>query len=148
MSPNRRIPNARHNHAPLPRGSYLPNSTRTARLVFALWHAPPVDSRHQPNNATGFRSATSRLALFAPFDERSTMRSLLLTALGALALMVGWHGAFPPVAAQIPGGGGGGPGPHPLGMEPPRFPDFNTVMRGAKELDGFFKLHQKDDHVY
>jgi hypothetical protein len=72
------------------------------------------------------------------------MRKILLIALAALALTVGWHGASPYVEAQVPGSGQ----PGPFGMEPPRFPDFNQVMRGAKEYDGFFKLHQKDDHLY
>src|SRR5262245_66525010 len=29
-----------------------------------------------------------------------------------------------------------------------KFQDFETLTRGAKEYDGLFRLHQKDDHVY
>jgi hypothetical protein len=39
-------------------------------------------------------------------------------------------------------------GPHVEGEERPRFPDFNTVVRGAKEYEGLFKLYQKDEHLY
>jgi hypothetical protein len=69
-------------------------------------------------------------------------RNLFLMALGALALTVGWHGSQPAVG-QVPVQGG----PR-FGMEPPRFPDFATVTKGAKEYDGLFKLYQKDDHLY
>src|SRR6266852_2958935 len=69
------------------------------------------------------------------------MRRILLTACAALALSLGWHGLFMPAEAQVPG-------PQPIGMEPPRFPDFNTVMRGSKTLEGFFKLHHKEDKLY
>src|SRR5262245_58761237 len=69
------------------------------------------------------------------------MRRILLTACAALALSMGWHSLFTPAEAQVPG-------PQPVGMEPPRFPDFNTVMRGAKPLEGFFKLHHKEDKLY
>src|SRR4051812_21311287 len=31
---------------------------------------------------------------------------------------------------------------------PPKFPDFDSVTKGAKEIDGFFKLFQKDQTVY
>jgi hypothetical protein len=48
---------------------------------------------------------------------------------------------FSPAEAQVPFAQQGGP-------EPPRFPDFNTVMRGAKTLEGFFKLHHKEDRLY
>jgi hypothetical protein len=71
------------------------------------------------------------------------MRRILLTACAGLALMLSWHGLFTPAEAQVPG-----PAPGGLGMEPPRFPDFNTVMRGAKTLEGFFKLHHKEDKLY
>ena len=29
-----------------------------------------------------------------------------------------------------------------------KFGDFQKLVKGAKEYDGLFKLHQKDDHVY
>jgi hypothetical protein len=72
------------------------------------------------------------------------MRNVLITALSAAGLALGWLSLATPATAQIPGSGQ----PAGLGQEPPRFPDFNTVMRGAKEHDGFFKLHQKDDLLY
>src|SRR5437016_5132986 len=31
---------------------------------------------------------------------------------------------------------------------PPKFGDFSKLVKGAREIDGLFKLHQKDDHVY
>jgi hypothetical protein len=31
---------------------------------------------------------------------------------------------------------------------PKKFEDFNKVVKGAKEYDGLFKLHQKDEHLY
>src|SRR5262245_36104423 len=31
---------------------------------------------------------------------------------------------------------------------PKKFGDFNKLVKGAKELDGLFKLYHKDDHVY
>ena len=36
------------------------------------------------------------------------------------------------------------------GDDPPakKFGDFNKLVKGAKEVDGLFKLYQKDDHVY
>jgi hypothetical protein len=61
--------------------------------------------------------------------------------------MVGWHGLFMPAEAQVPGAQSGPQG-GPMGMEPPRFPDFNTVMRGAKTHEGYFKLHHKEDKLY
>src|SRR5262245_53283968 len=76
------------------------------------------------------------------------MRRTLLLALGAVLVTAGWHDG-PPATAQVPDvppfimGPGG-----PRGAEPPRFPDFAVVTRGAKEHDGLFKLYQKDDAVY
>jgi hypothetical protein len=32
--------------------------------------------------------------------------------------------------------------------EPPRFENFDRVIKGSKEYDGLFKLHQKDDKLY
>src|SRR6516225_1017515 len=29
-----------------------------------------------------------------------------------------------------------------------KFEDFDKVVKGAKEYDGLFKLHQKDEHLY
>jgi hypothetical protein len=33
-------------------------------------------------------------------------------------------------------------------QQPPRFENFERVVKGAKEYDGLFKLHQKEDRVY
>src|SRR5689334_17364671 len=71
------------------------------------------------------------------------MKHIRLTACGLLALAIGWLSAAAPAGAQVPGAG-----PQPFGMEPPRFPDFNTLMKGAKEYTGYFKLHHKDDKLY
>src|SRR5262245_23805673 len=65
------------------------------------------------------------------------MKRLLLTAPGLLALAL----ALAPAArAQVPFGPQGD-------AEPPRFPDFNLVVKGAKEYEGLFKLYQKDERV-
>jgi hypothetical protein len=71
------------------------------------------------------------------------MKRFLMTACAALVAMAGWHAFVTPAAAQVPG-------PHPVGAgaEPPRFPEFNTVLRGAKAHEGFFKLYQKEDKLY
>jgi len=69
------------------------------------------------------------------------MRRALLIALGVLILTVGGPRIIPPVEGQVPFG--------PRGeVEPPRFPEFSSVVKGAKEYDGLFKLYQKDEHVY
>src|SRR5260370_36748768 len=82
---------------------------------------------------------------------RSIMRRLLLIALGAVALTAGCRVFSPPAMAQVPSG------PRPemdmlrLLTDPdirPRMQDFNTVVKGAKEYDGLFKLYQKDDRLY
>jgi hypothetical protein len=40
-------------------------------------------------------------------------------------------------------------GQQPAGDAPPKkFPDFDTVVKGAKEYEGLFRLHQKDDHLF
>ncbi len=44
----------------------------------------------------------------------------------------------------------GSPAQQPIefGEAPPRFENFERVVKGAKEYDGLFKLHQKDDRLY
>jgi hypothetical protein len=78
------------------------------------------------------------------------MKRKLLLALAALALTVGGHGIAPRASGQVPyrpaviqvtDG-------QQFGMEPSRFQDFNTVVRGAKTYEGLFKLYQKDEHLY
>jgi hypothetical protein len=32
--------------------------------------------------------------------------------------------------------------------EPPRYENFDRVVKGSKEYDGLFKLHQKEDRLY
>src|SRR5437588_8775954 len=71
-------------------------------------------------------------------NTRSTMKRTLLMALGAVALTAG---ICPNVMGQVPFG--------PRSEEErPRFPDFNTVVRGAKEYEGLVKLYHKDEHLY
>src|SRR6266446_1137248 len=31
---------------------------------------------------------------------------------------------------------------------PAKFGDFTKLVKGAREIDGLFKMYQKDDHVY
>src|SRR5262249_30176778 len=62
---------------------------------------------------------------------------LQLLFVGALALAsVGHTGRS---TGQIPFG------PHDT---PRRFPEFDSVVKGAKEHDGLFKLYHKDDQVF
>jgi hypothetical protein len=77
------------------------------------------------------------------------MKHTLVTALAALTLMIAGPATSPRSWGQVPyrqavqiSEG------QPFGMEQSRFQDFNTVVRGAKEYTGLFKLHQKDDHLY
>jgi hypothetical protein len=67
------------------------------------------------------------------------MRRTLLFALGVAALAVGWQDS-PPAVGQVPG--------MRHDAELPRFPDFNTVVKGAKEYEGLFKLYQKDENLF
>jgi hypothetical protein len=77
------------------------------------------------------------------------MRRTLLIALGLATLLVVSPGIEPPAVGQVPYNAAAGPGGDgPMGMEPPRFPDFNTVVRGAKEYEGLFKLYHKEDRLY
>jgi Met-zincin/Domain of unknown function (DUF5117) len=77
------------------------------------------------------------------------MRSPVLIAVGALALISGGQDA----AAQVPenqpvfGVQFDGPRRRPQGADN-RFADFNTVVQGAKEYDGLYKLYHKDEHLY
>ena len=65
------------------------------------------------------------------------MRRTLLLGVGIAVLTVGWQDG-PQAVGQVPfnvvtAG--------PMGMEEgPRFPDFNSVTRGAKVHEGLFKL--------
>jgi hypothetical protein len=61
-------------------------------------------------------------------------RRLLLTAVLGIAL-IGTAGSL---TGQQPVDTG----------EPPRFENFERVLRGSKEFDGLFKLHQKEDRLY
>jgi hypothetical protein len=62
-------------------------------------------------------------------------------ALAVAALTAGWLGISLPATAQVPFG-------QHTEEERPRFPDFNTVVKGAKEYEGLFKLYHKEDRVY
>ncbi len=44
--------------------------------------------------------------------------------------------------------GGHGQPPAEKPAEPPKFPDFAVVMKGAKVQEGLFTLHRKDEHLY
>jgi hypothetical protein len=73
------------------------------------------------------------------------MRRTLLFGLGVVVLIVGWLAIWPLAFAQVPSP------PRPrvvMGMDSAHLQDFNTVVKGAKEYDGLFKLYQKDDKVY
>ena len=50
----------------------------------------------------------------------------------------------------VSGGHGQGPIPAPGAVDVPekKFPDFNTVVKGAKVYEGLFTLHHKDEHVF
>ena len=60
------------------------------------------------------------------------MRRTFLTVLG-IALAVGWAGSAAPAQQPNPA---------------QKFPDFATVVAGAKEHEGLFHLYQKDDHLF
>ena len=86
------------------------------------------------------------------------MRRTFLLVLAAAALTVGWHGSLP-VAGQVPDAPPPGvppflfqgpDGARRIGGPEQRFPDFNTVTRGAKEYDGLFKLYHldKEERLY
>ena len=54
---------------------------------------------------------------------------------------------FAGLVALLSVSGGQGESPTPDVPEK-KFPDFNTVVKGAKVYEGLFTLHQKDDHVF
>ncbi|HZT79974.1 MAG TPA: DUF5117 domain-containing protein, partial [Gemmataceae bacterium] len=73
------------------------------------------------------------------------MRRILLTALLAgLIVTAGWQGRPTVAVGQVPFP----PGPGGPDRPERRFPDFQSVVRGAKEHDGYFKLYHKEDKVY
>ncbi|MCI0462526.1 MAG: zinc-dependent metalloprotease [Gemmataceae bacterium] len=76
------------------------------------------------------------------------MRRLLLATCAALALLTGWAGN--PGAGQEPPKGPVGPPAPGKGPATPekKFPDFDTLVKGAKEYDGLFKLYHKDEHLF
>lgn len=51
------------------------------------------------------------------------------------------------VALSMVGHSGNTTGQFP-GVGPKKFPDFDSLVKGAKEYDGLFKLHHKDDKLY
>jgi hypothetical protein len=72
---------------------------------------------------------------------RHSARGLILLAgLAALVAAAGGHG-------QTPGTVSAPPASAP-DLPEKKFPDFATVVKGAKVIDGLFTLHQKDDHLY
>src|SRR5438874_2263338 len=76
------------------------------------------------------------------------MRRCLLVTCACAALLTGWAGPLQPGQGQVPvlpkGPLPGGP------PDPPekKFPDFDKLVKGAKEYDGLFKLYEKDEHLY
>jgi hypothetical protein len=79
------------------------------------------------------------------------MRRTLLLALVAMILTISWHEGSPPAVGQVPDNAPpyviqGSDGPQRMGDR--RFPDFNTVVKGAKVYEGLFKLHHKDENLY
>ena len=52
------------------------------------------------------------------------------------------------LAALVVSSGGHGETPAPKPADPPKFPDFATVLKGAKVQEGLFTLHRKDEHLY
>jgi Met-zincin/Domain of unknown function (DUF5117) len=77
------------------------------------------------------------------------MRRSTLTALAAGALAAGWLGLAGPAPAQTstPAAEASAGQPQEKAQEK-KFEDFDKVTKGAKELDGLFRLHRKDEHVY
>ena len=68
--------------------------------------------------------------------KRFPLSPLLLAGLAALVAVSGGHGEGP-IAPAVP-----------LDAPEKKFPDFNTVVKGAKVYEGLFTLHQKDEHVF
>jgi hypothetical protein len=69
------------------------------------------------------------------------MRRLSLLVFAALLLTLGRPHNAPVAIGQVPTAG-------PSDHDPSRFADFNRLVKGAKEYDGLYKLHLKDDHLY
>ena len=65
--------------------------------------------------------------------KRHPLNLLLFAGLVALVAVSGGHGQGPLPALDVP---------------EKKFPEFNTVVKGAKVYEGLFTLHQKDDHVF
>src|SRR5215831_5178734 len=78
------------------------------------------------------------------------MRRCLLVTCACVALLTGWAGPQPGQGqAPIPPKGPGGP-PGQADMPEKKFPDFDKVVKGAKEIDGLFKLwfNEKEDRLF
>jgi hypothetical protein len=88
--------------------------------------------------ATTLRPGEWIARLHRPSNTRNIMKRTLLIACGVAALILGVSSR---VMAQVPFG------PR-SDEERPRFPDFNTVVKGAKEYEGLFKLYHKEDNLY
>src|SRR5262245_8126809 len=82
------------------------------------------------------------------------MRRVLLTTCAALALLTGWAGGERPGIGQEPAIGPipglpPGAGQAPMADAPERkFPDFDKLVKGAREYEGLFHLYQKDETLY
>ena len=71
------------------------------------------------------------------------MRKLLRLAFGlaVLACCVPVLGQSPSTTKKMPPGAG-------PGQPEKKFEDFDKVVKGAKEYEGLFRLHHKDEHLY
>ena len=66
------------------------------------------------------------------------MKRIAWAVLAASLLLAGWMDS--PLRTQAQSGSSS--------QEEPKLPDFDKVVKGAKELDGLFKLYHKDEHVF
>src|ERR1700736_3457958 len=71
------------------------------------------------------------------------MKSFLRVALGLAALALGWW-VCSPALSEGPHDPAAGGGANPE----KKFEDFDKVVKGAKEYEGLFKLHLKDERLY
>jgi hypothetical protein len=78
------------------------------------------------------------------------MRRCLLVTCAAVALLAGWAGPRQAGHGQEGGPKGPGPGGVPGALPEKKFPDFDKVVKGAKEIDGLFKLwfNEKEDKLF
>jgi hypothetical protein len=80
------------------------------------------------------------------------MRRLLRVGFGLGALALGWWLCRPALSQStdvgLPGPVPTGAGLSGHGSADKKFEDFGQLVKGAKEHDGLFKLHQKDENLF